>query len=103
MSMTAIKAERRRPPLEGRNTVTIKVDGRSMQAFAGESVAAALLASGHRVFRRTEKGNAARSLFCGMGVCFECLVRIDGEPNVRACMTSVREGMVIETGAASDD
>ncbi len=101
--MTAIKAERGCPPLEGRNTVTIEVDGQSVQASAGQSVAAALLASDRRVFRRTEKGNAPRSLFCGMGVCFDCLVQIDGEPNVRACMTAVREGMVIETGPTSDD
>jgi predicted molibdopterin-dependent oxidoreductase YjgC len=101
--MAEINADRRCSPFDGRKTVTIEVDGESIQAFAGESVAAVLLASSHRIFRRTEKRRASRSLFCGMGVCFDCLVQIDGEPNVRACMTRVREGMVIETGAGSDD
>jgi predicted molibdopterin-dependent oxidoreductase YjgC len=103
MSITETDAARRRPPLEGQAKVTIEVDGESVEACAGESVAAALLASGHRIFRRTEKRNATRGLFCGMGICFDCLVQIDGEPGVRACMTPVRDGMVIETGAPSDD
>ena len=84
-------------PDERRETLTITVDGEVVEAFAGESVAALLLANGRRVFRRTDKTHSPRGLFCGMGVCFDCLVNIDGVPNVRACMTPVRAGMVIET------
>jgi predicted molibdopterin-dependent oxidoreductase YjgC len=66
-------------------------------AYPGESVATALLAAGVRVFRRTRSG-APRGPLCNMGVCFECVVAIDGESGVRACATQVREGMSVETG-----
>jgi predicted molibdopterin-dependent oxidoreductase YjgC len=74
--------------------VTVTVDGEPMVAYLGESVAAALLADGTATLRTTRAG-AERGLYCGMGVCFECLVMIDGAPNTRACMTWVREGMEI--------
>ncbi len=57
----------------------------------GASVAAALTEAGHRAFRQTAKGEA-RGMFCGMGVCQDCLVTIDGVPNQRACMTPARDG-----------
>jgi aerobic-type carbon monoxide dehydrogenase small subunit (CoxS/CutS family) len=83
-------------PLEARQPVTVLVDGEPLPAFAGESVATVLLAHGRRTFRHTGQG-APRSLFCGMGICFDCLVTVDGVENVRACMTPVAEGMVIAT------
>jgi predicted molibdopterin-dependent oxidoreductase YjgC len=81
--------------------VTVLVDGEKVQAFAGESVATALLAHGRRTFRHTEHG-APRGLFCGMGICFDCLLTIDGVENVRACMTPVAEGMVIATAGGDE-
>jgi predicted molibdopterin-dependent oxidoreductase YjgC len=87
--------------MEGRRPLTVRVDGELIQAFAGETVATVLLALGRRTFRRTEQTHAPRGLFCGMGVCFDCLVTVDSQPNVRACMTPVRPGMVIETGEAA--
>jgi predicted molibdopterin-dependent oxidoreductase YjgC len=78
-------------------SVEIDVDGAPVTAFEGESIATALLAAGFRAFRRTESG-APRGPFCNMGVCFECLVTIDGERWHRACRTVVREGMHVETG-----
>ena len=72
--------------------VTITVDGRPVTAHAGETVAAALLAEGVEATRVTA-GGAPRGVFCGMGVCFDCLVVVDGVPNTRACMTWVAEGM----------
>jgi predicted molibdopterin-dependent oxidoreductase YjgC len=80
--------------------VTVFVDGRQVTAFAGESVAAVLLALGTRAFRHTAKRGEPRGMFCGIGVCYECLVTVDEEPNVRACVTEVAPGMVIETGPA---
>src|SRR5262245_39702722 len=71
-------------------------DGQPMEAYEGETVAAALLAGGQRAFRRTARGSEPRGLFCGMGICFDCLVQIDGCPNVRACQTPVAEGMRVE-------
>ncbi|MBI2879566.1 MAG: (2Fe-2S)-binding protein [Candidatus Rokubacteria bacterium] len=76
--------------------ITIHVDGRAVDACEGESVAAALLAAGLRTFRITDRDQAPRSYYCGMGVCHDCLVTIDGEPNVRACMSRVRPGIRVE-------
>ncbi len=74
--------------------VTITVDGAPRHAYLGETVAAALIADGEIAIRRT-RGGFARGVYCGMGVCFECLVVVDGVPNTRACMTWVRDGMEI--------
>jgi len=68
----------------------ILVNGRPVTAFAGESVAAALLA-------RTDDSSRHSNLFCGMGACFGCLVTVDGVPNVRSCATLVRPGLCVET------
>jgi predicted molibdopterin-dependent oxidoreductase YjgC len=76
--------------------VTITVDGVPLQAYLGETIAGALLANGRRAWRHTESGEP-RGLFCGMGICFDCLVTVDGVSNVRACMTPVADGMVVET------
>jgi predicted molibdopterin-dependent oxidoreductase YjgC len=83
--------------------LTVIVDGELVPAFAGESVATVLLASGRQAFRHTDRNHAPRGLYCGMGICFDCLVTIDGIENVRACMTPVQEGMEIETGGRPRD
>jgi D-hydroxyproline dehydrogenase subunit gamma len=72
--------------------VTIALDGQSIVAYTGETVATVLIAEGHHA-TRTTVGGEPRGVFCGMGVCFDCLVVIDGVPNTRACMTFVAEGM----------
>jgi predicted molibdopterin-dependent oxidoreductase YjgC len=72
-------------------------DGREVEAFPGETVAAALLAAGVRTLRRTEKRGSPRGVFCGMGVCFDCLVSVDGRPHLRACLTRAEPGMQVET------
>ncbi|MFO0998136.1 MAG: FAD-dependent oxidoreductase [Alphaproteobacteria bacterium] len=76
----------------------IVYDGARIPARAGESVAAALLAAGHVALRRAKDGSR-RGIFCGMGVCQECLVTIDGVPGHRACMTAVRPGLVVASQA----
>ena len=65
----------------------------------GQSLAAALTEAGQRALRRTASG-AARGMFCGMGVCQDCLVTVDGEPNRRACMTRGRAGLEVRTQVA---
>ncbi|GLY75462.1 (2Fe-2S)-binding protein [Actinoallomurus iriomotensis] len=80
--------------LERGPAVTVTVDGRPVTAYLGESVAAALMAAGG-LDTRTTRGGERRGLFCGMGVCFDCLVIVDGVPGTRACVTWVREGMDI--------
>jgi predicted molibdopterin-dependent oxidoreductase YjgC len=79
--------------------VTITVDGAPLQAYLGETIAGALLASGRRSWRRTPQGKP-RGLFCGMGICFDCTVTVDGVSNVRACLTPVADGMVVGTQEA---
>jgi predicted molibdopterin-dependent oxidoreductase YjgC len=74
--------------------VTVSLDGRPVVAHEGETVATVLLAEGV-VATRTTTGGAPRGVFCGMGVCFDCLAVIDGVPNTRTCMTWVRAGMDI--------
>ena len=77
--------------------INITVDGESIAAFEGETVAAALIGAGRRTFRYSAKRNEPRSLYCGIGVCQECRMIIDGNINVRACMTEVRSGMIVKT------
>jgi len=79
------------------------VDGNACFAYQGETIAAALVADGKRVFRFSAKEKATRGLYCGMGVCFECLVTVNDVLNVRACMTAVEAGMKVETGARDRD
>lgn len=76
--------------------VTVMVDGTPVQAYLGETIAGALLANGKRAWRHTPQGEP-RGLFCGMGICFDCIVTVDGVPNVRACLTPVADGMQVET------
>lgn len=80
--------------LERGAPVTLSLDGRPVTAYEGESVAALLLAEGEIATRFTQSGQP-RGVFCGMGVCFDCLVVVDGVPNTRACVTWVREGMQV--------
>ncbi|MFO7714006.1 (2Fe-2S)-binding protein [Desulfosarcina sp.] len=81
-------------PARGR-AITIVVNGRACSAVEGETVHAALWAAGIRGLRRTAKTGDPRGIFCGMGVCYDCLVTIDGVPNQRACMTLVEDRMEI--------
>jgi hypothetical protein len=73
------------------------VDGEPVEAYPGETVATALLAAGRRVLRRTARRGEPRGLFCAIGVCHDCRLVVDGEPNVRACLALARPGMVVAT------
>ncbi|AUW59783.1 hypothetical protein C1T17_18580 [Sphingobium sp. SCG-1] len=72
--------------------------GRPMEARTGESVAAALLAAGVTRFRTSAVTGEPRAPYCMMGVCFECIVEVDGRPNRQACLVPVAEGMQVEPG-----
>lgn len=87
---------RRLPEAEG-ETVAITVDGRPLQVRAGDTVAAALLAAGLAACRTTPVSGAPRAPYCMMGVCFDCLVTVDGVGNRQGCLVRVREGMAVET------
>ncbi len=73
---------------------TFIFEQRTVEAWPGESVAAALLAADEPHLRTAEDGGA-RGVLCGIGVCWECRCVIDGRPNTRACMTEARPGMQV--------
>ena len=77
--------------------VEITVDGKTIRAYEGEKILAALLAHGIIVNRYTVKQKEPRGLFCGIGQCTDCAMIVNGKPNVRTCITPVAEGQVIET------
>ena len=83
----------RRLPESAAGTITFDFEGRTFEACAGDTVAAALLANGVLVFRSTPVSGAPRGPWCLIGNCHECLVEIDGEPNRQACMVEARAGM----------
>lgn len=89
-----------RQPEDARPSVAIEVDGRTVKASAGDTVAAALLAAGITHFRSTPVTGASRGPYCMMGVCFDCLVTIDGAANRQSCLVTVRDGMRVVTGGA---
>lgn len=74
-------------------------DGHPLPFRPGQSLAAALTEAGQRQFRETAKG-ASRGIFCGMGVCQDCLVTVGGQPNIRACMTPARQGLQVHRQVA---
>jgi predicted molibdopterin-dependent oxidoreductase YjgC len=83
-----------RLPVARGPALTVSLDGREVTAYEGETVATVLFAEGV-ISTRTTVAGEPRGVFCGMGVCYDCLVVVDGIPNTRACMTPVSEGMVI--------
>jgi predicted molibdopterin-dependent oxidoreductase YjgC len=87
----------------GGRGLSFQFDGEEIAAAEGQSIAAALLAAGRRVWRWTAERGEPRGLFCGMGVCYDCLVEVDGRPNQRACQTPVVAGMRVRSqhGAGS--
>ena len=88
-----------RPVVRRGEGFEIEVDGVARQAFEGETIAAVMLANRTRTLRKTRKMYEPRGLFCGIGVCYDCLVIVDGRANVRACMTKAAPGMSVQTQA----
>lgn len=77
-----------------KKTVSLRIDGERVSARPDDTIAAVLLTLSGDAIRHTAKGSS-RTAYCMMGVCFDCLVEVDGRPNTQACMVTVREGMVI--------
>ena len=80
----------------------LRVDGTDIEALPGHTIAAALWRAGVMSWRRTRKGAEPRGVFCGIGVCFDCLVTVNGRPNQRACLVPARTGDVVTTQAPAD-
>lgn len=82
-------------PVSAQQRVTIRFNGDEVEARLGETISSALLAAGCRTLRYSRTGSP-RGMLCGMGVCCECLVKVDGRPFVKACQTYVKPGMQVE-------
>ena len=94
---------RRLRDVSAAQTVEITIDGAAVTAYEGETVATVLMTRGKRTFFEASQYNLTRTLFCGMGVCHQCLVTVDGVWNRRACMTTVKPGMTIETSFSAPE
>ena len=79
-----------------RKEVTIEFDGKKLNAYEGEPIAAALWAVGIRDFQYTKKRKEPRGFFCSIGLCTDCKMIVNGIPNIRACVTLVEKGMKIQ-------
>ncbi len=77
--------------------VDITIDGNKCKAIEGEMIAAALLAQGIVLHRYTSIKHEPRGIYCGIGQCTDCVMSVNGKPNVRTCVTPIEAGMVIET------
>ncbi len=80
-------------------------DGRPVPFRPGQTVGAALVADGRLSWRSTRRHSAPPGIFCGIGVCFDCLVTVDGRPNERACLVPAADGLRVSTqeGTGHDD
>jgi len=77
--------------------IRIAIDGEPAEGVAGQTIAGVVLGSGRLNWRRTSVAGSPRGLFCGIGVCFDCIVTVNGERDVRACQRRATDGDVVET------
>jgi predicted molibdopterin-dependent oxidoreductase YjgC len=78
-----------------RKKIKIKINGKETIAYRSATVLDSLMASGYKALKKSRKLHENRGPFCGMGICYECQVNINGVPNQRACMTEAKDKMVI--------
>jgi aerobic-type carbon monoxide dehydrogenase small subunit (CoxS/CutS family) len=90
--LPAVETAARTPPV-----VRFTFDGQDVDGFEGEPIAIALLAAGVRVFRTMPESGERRGGFCFTGRCADCLMIVDGQSGVRACVTPLSAGMTVQT------
>lgn len=83
--------------MEEKRVVEFDYDGRQLTGLEGEPIAAALKAAGVMVHRYTKKHHRPRGIFCAIGRCTDCVMVVNGKPNVRTCVTPLKEGMSVRT------
>ena len=79
--------------------ITFTFNGQEFSCESGQSIAAALIAANNRELRTTRFENQPRSIFCGIGICYDCVVVIDGVANQRSCLVIAKPGMKVESSA----
>jgi len=84
---------------------TFLFDGREVSFADGQTIAAALVATGVYSWRTTRRSGKPRGLFCGIGICFDCLITVEGVPNQRACVVMAQPEQAVSTqfGTGHDD
>lgn len=82
---------------EEKREVTFSYNGQELKGLEGEPIATALRAAGVMVHRYTAKRHEPRGVFCAIGRCTDCVMIVDGKPNVRTCITPLIEGMDVKT------
>lgn len=82
---------------ESKKEIEFTFDGKKMKGLQGEPIAIALEASGVMIHRYTKKKHEPRGIFCAIGRCTDCVMVVDGKPNVRTCVTPLAEGMNVQT------
>ncbi|MBU2497696.1 MAG: (2Fe-2S)-binding protein [Proteobacteria bacterium] len=95
MSLPAQNPDLRSAKVHRGERIRISVNGREIVTYRGETVLAALIAAGYRRLGNRHRSGEGRGAFCGMGLCCECLVSVNGLPNLRACAVEVEEDMEI--------
>ncbi|HIW58808.1 MAG TPA: (2Fe-2S)-binding protein [Candidatus Anaerobutyricum avicola] len=83
--------------IEKGKQVAFTYDGKTLYGCEGEPIAAALKAAGVMVHRYTKRAHKPRGIFCAIGRCTDCVMVVDGKPNIRTCVTPLREGMDVRT------
>ena len=84
--------------LSDRKEITFTFDGQTYTGYEGDTIASALLANGVRTLRVHEESGKPRGIYCNIGHCFECRVNVNDEAGVRACLTEVKDNMVVKSG-----
>lgn len=95
--MTPTPVDPRRDPSRPQVTapITITLDGQPITGLAGQTIAGVMLAAGIQQWRRTSVAGAPRGIFCGIGVCFDCIVTVNDLRDVRACLRRAQDGDVV--------
>lgn len=83
--------------------VNFTYDGKVLQGIEGEPISAALRVAGVMTHRYTKKRHEPRGVFCAIGRCTDCVMIVDGKPNIRTCITPLREGMIVNTQYGASD
>jgi len=81
------------------NQVNFTFNGKSISCEEGQSIAAAMIAVGNRELRTTRFGDEPRSIFCGIGVCYDCVVVVNGVANQRSCLIEAKDAMKVESAS----
>lgn len=85
--------------LEEKKKISFTFDGETYEGLEDDTIASALLANGIRTLRKHEESGNPRGIYCNIGHCYECRVTVNDETNIRACLTPIKDNMIIKSGS----